>query len=219
MSRWLYEIGIRCYGTALHGIAPFHKKARKWVDGRKGVFKHVKEVRDTFTLAPAHFHCASLGEYEQALPIIECYHQKHPKRPISISFFSPSGFEHAKLPDWVSLVFYLPLDLKKNARKLTDTLNPHFFAGIKYEVWPNIIGCFKAQGTPCFLLCGNFRTDHIYFKPRGQFLLETLKQFEAISVQNSSSKKLLAKYNIPANNFGKNVPPYKITWKNCQKKS
>ena len=41
-------------------------------------------------------HAASLGEFEQGLPIIERLKSEYPSHKILVSFFSPSGYEVKK---------------------------------------------------------------------------------------------------------------------------
>ena len=42
------------------------------------------------------FHAASLGEFEQGRPVIEAIKERHPQCKVSLTFFSPSGYEIRK---------------------------------------------------------------------------------------------------------------------------
>ena len=72
------------------------------------------------------FHAASLGEFEQARPIIVELKKTHdPEYKIFVTFFSPSGYEIRKKYDLADVVCYLPLDSKANARKFIEVVNPN----------------------------------------------------------------------------------------------
>lgn len=161
-----------------------------FVEGRKHVFEELQK-----NISPEDkifwIHAASLGEYEQAVPIIEALKKEYPTYKILLSFFSPSGYEvkkHNKLADWT---IYLPLDTRSNARKFVKYAHPDMALFIKYEVWPNYLSELKKHQIPALLISGNFRKDQIYFKSQGNFMKYALHQFDHLFVQNKSSLELL----------------------------
>ena len=99
-------------------------------------------------------HCASLGEYEQAAPIIDAFREQAPHRPILLTFFSPSGREG--VPDAsVDHVDYLPFDTPgmRPVRPLApagDTLL------VKYELWPHHLRALRQGGTRVHLVAARF---------------------------------------------------------------
>ena len=85
------------------------------------------------------FHCASLGEFEQARNLIETIKERHSDCQILLSFFSPSGYEIRKNYKYADCVVYLPFDTPENARKFVKAANPSMVFFIKYEFWWNYI--------------------------------------------------------------------------------
>ena len=68
--RLFYTIGIFFYRVAIAIAALFQKKAKMWQQGRKGEFARLSAAF-AGQPRPVWVHSASLGEYEQARPLIE----------------------------------------------------------------------------------------------------------------------------------------------------
>ena len=113
-----YNIVVLFAGFLLKIIAFFIPKIKLFVDGRKGVFD-ILSSKIKPTDKTIWFHAASLGEYEQGLPVIEKIKVKYPTHKIVISFFSPSGFEVRKNNKIADATVYLPLDSRANAKNLS----------------------------------------------------------------------------------------------------
>ena len=112
--RTLYNLGIHLYNLLMHIAALFNPKAKLWVEGRKGIFKRIKnEVNPGYIV---WIHAASVGEFEQARPLIERIRQDYPNKKILLTFFSPSGYELRKNYDLVDYVYYLPIDTNPPGR-------------------------------------------------------------------------------------------------------
>ncbi len=113
---FLYNILTIIAGSALNIVALFSPKIRLFVDGRKTVFDTLNEK-----IKPGDktiwFHAASLGEYEQGLPVMEKVRAMHPDHKIVLTFFSPSGYEVRKNAATADVIVYLPMDTKANAKK------------------------------------------------------------------------------------------------------
>lgn len=137
------------------------------------------------------FHAASLGEYEQAVPVINALKTAKPNYKIAVSFFSPSGYEVKKKDSKLDIVTYLPLDTRKNANEFLNILNPEIAFIIKYEVWPNLMDALFDKTIKTYLISGLFRREQLYFRPMGRFMAEALAKFEHIFVQNENSLQLL----------------------------
>jgi len=183
-------MGIRIYGLMAWVISLWNPKAKRWVQGRKGWFE---ELAAKF--APGDrvtwFHCASLGEFEQGRPIIEASRKRFPDTKILLTFFSPSGYEKRKHFEGADHVMYLPLDTRKNARRMLGVLELERVFFIKYEFWYHFLGTLKQQGIPTYLASGNFRPDQVFFKGYGGWYRKFLSCFSHIFVQNERSLALL----------------------------
>jgi 3-deoxy-D-manno-octulosonic-acid transferase len=137
------------------------------------------------------FHAASLGEYEQGLPVIKKIKVQYPNHKIVVTFFSPSGYEVRKNNTVADATVYLPLDTKSNAKKFIKTINPELVFFIKYEYWPNYLNELKKLQIKTYLISGIFREKQAFFKWYGRFYRNALKTFDYFFVQNESSKNLI----------------------------
>lgn len=192
-----YSTGIYLASFFIKLIALFNPKLKKGVVGRKETFNKLKnEIKPsdkTFW-----FHCASLGEYEQGLPVFEGLKLKYPNYKVVISFFSPSGYEVRKNTKIADLVVYLPLDTRRNARRFLDLLNPNCIVFVKYEIWPNLLLEIKKRNLKCILISAVFRKDQRFFKWYGRLTKSALFAFNHIFTQDENSKKLLSKIGLNA---------------------
>ncbi len=161
-----------------------------FVNGRKAVFSYLKEnISDKDEII--WLHAASLGEFEQGVPVLEALKKEFPAYKILVTFFSPSGYEVKKNNPLADFTTYLPLDTKANAKKFIELVNPKLAIFVKYEVWPNYLKYLKENKSPSLLISGNFRKDQVFFKSQGNFMKNVLKSFDHLFVQNQSSKELL----------------------------
>lgn len=190
-----YQIGANSYAMAVRIASIWNPKAKQWVRGRKESPEKLKKFKSD---KPVHwFHCASLGEFEQARPLIEKL-KANKDLAIAISFFSPSGYDIRKNYELSDLVFYLPEDSLANAKFLFNELNPVAVYFIKYEFWGNYIEEAHLRKVPIYSIAAVFRPDQIFFKWYGGYMRKLLHQFTKIFVQNEDSATLLASYNIKA---------------------
>ena len=204
--KFLYSIGVWLYTAAVNIAALWNPKAKRWVVGRRESLQKLEKfshrpfrlpsMTDTGkAVEPIHpplywFHCASLGEFEQGRPLIEALKARSDCQ-IAVSFFSPSGYEIRKNYELADLIFYLPVDSKKNAKKVFESLNPTAVFFIKYEFWANYIFEAKSREIPFYSISAVFRKNQIFFKWYGGYMRSVLKACTTIFVQNDTSKKLL----------------------------
>lgn len=186
----LYNFLIKTVKTILPVASPFSQKIAHFTEGRKDTFKILKN-KITEEDKVIWFHAASLGEFEQGLPIIEMLKKKYPACKILVSFFSPSGYEVKKNSPVADAVVYLPLDTPQNVRLFLQAAHPDLAVFIKYEFWPNYLKELKEQRIRTILVSGGFRKDQVFFKKRGAWMKKSLETFEHFFVQNENSKELL----------------------------
>lgn len=191
---FLYNIGIHLYGFILFLVSFFNPKAKLWINGRKDFFNKLPEINSNNLY---WFHCASLGEYDQAIPVINAFKEKDPSIFILVTFFSPSGYEHYKKRNCkIDYACYLPLDTKRNAFLFIKHFNPSNIFFVKYEFWANYIFEAKKNNIKLFSISSIFRKDQNYFKKGATFFPSILKQFDYFFVQNASSLELLKSISI-----------------------
>ncbi len=173
-------------------VAIFNAKMKLFVNGRKSVFTTLQSKIQASDKV-IWFHAASLGEYEQGLPVMEAIKEKYPNHKIVVSFFSPSGYEVRKNNTIADATVYLPMDTKANAKKFVQLVHLEMVFFIKYEFWPNYLNELKKQNIPTYLISGIFRKNQAFFKWYGGFYRKALTTFNHFFVQNDASKLLVQK--------------------------
>ena len=168
-----------------------HKKARLWIDGRRDLFRRMRETIDPEARI-IWIHVASLGEFEQGRPIIENLRRTHPEYKILLTFFSPSGYEIRKDYKGADYLFYLPLDTSRNARRFLDIAHPEIAIFVKYEYWLNLLRELRRRKVRTYIVSAIFRRNSIFFRPYGGWWRQALETFDVLFVQNEESKELLA---------------------------
>lgn len=179
---WLYTLGIRV--AALFG----HKNAALMVKG----WREFGAVGCADGSKLAWFHAASLGEFEQARPVLEAFRERHPEYKVLVTFFSPSGYEVRKNYAQADFIRYLPMDTPRNVRRMLDTYRPDIVFFVKYEFWFNYLGELRRRGIPTYIFSAIFRPDQYFFKWYGGWFRKQLKVcFTHLFVQNEESLRLL----------------------------
>ncbi len=196
--RFLYNTVIGIYGALISFASLFNHKAGLFCKGRKGLLERIAgEISHSKPII--WFHCSSVGEFEQARPLIEWYRENRKEYSILLTFFSPSGYEMRKnypLADWI---YYLPMDTSRNARRFLDTVSPAKAIFIKYEFWYNYLSQLKKKGIETYIVSAIFRKDQVFFKPYGGLFRKMLKSFTALFVQDDLSLQLLKEIGITSN--------------------
>lgn len=187
---FIYNFILLFASQILKILALFSPKMKLFVDGRKTVFETLADKIQTSDKT-IWFHAASLGEYEQGLPVMEAIKQHYPNHKIILTFFSPSGYEVRKNNTLADVTVYLPLDTISNAKQFVQLVHPEMVFFIKYEYWPNYLKELKNQNIKTYLISGIFREKQLFFKWYGGFYRKALHTFDYFFVQNESSKTLL----------------------------
>ena len=134
-------------------ISLFKQKIRKGIRGRKRIFEEL--ILNKISLNQSKkiiwFHSSSLGEFEQAKPIIEKL-KKETDSIIVVSFFSPSGYENSKKYPYADIITYLPFDSQRQAKRFVEVLSPNLAVFMRYDIWPNHIWTLKKKNIPCLLV-------------------------------------------------------------------
>jgi 3-deoxy-D-manno-octulosonic-acid transferase len=189
----VYQFAIFLAAIFLPLIALFSKKIKLFVAGRKETFFKLSALKNEKTI---WFHAASLGEFEQARPIIEALKKQYKHYKILVTFFSPSGYEVRKNYNLADVVCYLPLDSKANAQKFIQEVKPVIAIFIKYEFWPNLLNELKKKEIKTLLVAGILRKNQLFFKSYGGFMKKSLAAFHHFFVQDDTSKELLSSINF-----------------------
>lgn len=185
--RGLYTLSVRTYAAAVKTAAFFgNTKARLWTEGRK-TFPAGETSQEPWVW----FHAASLGEFEQGRPLIEAIKASYPHIKISLTFFSPSGYEIRKNYPLADEVFYMPIDTPRNARQWIQ--RHHFIAAffIKYEFWFNTMKELHDRHIPLFYISLILRPNQYFFHGYGRWFRKQLGHVTHFFVQDQVTQQLL----------------------------
>lgn len=167
-------------------------KASLWLKGRRGLFNKLTASLQKNKQPVIWMHCASLGEFEQGLPVLESIRKQYPNYIVLLTFFSPSGFETRKNYKGADHIFYLPMDTPSHANRFFDIVQPSLVVFVKYEFWYYYLQVAGKRNIPTILISGIFREDQPFFQWYGIVHKKMLTFFSKIFVQTGASAKLLS---------------------------
>ena len=188
----VYNFLIAFFEQLLSFFSLFSEKIKKFLKPRSESFSILNEKTKHFKNY-IWVHVASLGEYEQALPVIKEIKKSFVDYKIVLSFFSNSGFDIIKDKSICDLTILLPLDTTKNAKNFIDLVNPKMVLFVKYEFWPNYLNYLNKKNIPTYLIMGVFRNNHWFFKYYGKWFKKRLKAFSHFFVIDENSMNILSK--------------------------
>jgi 3-deoxy-D-manno-octulosonic-acid transferase len=146
---------------AFHLLGLFDKKAARGIRGRKGLLDRLQE--QVTHLKPGSkriwFHSSSMGEFEQAKPIIAELKKRRPDVEIIATFFSPSGYEHSRTYKLANITAYIPFDSKANARRFIELVRPTAAVIVRYDIWPNHLWALRSAGVSTFIANATLRRN------------------------------------------------------------
>ncbi|WP_026999180.1 3-deoxy-D-manno-octulosonic acid transferase [Eisenibacter elegans] len=198
MILFLYNCLIRLYRLAISLVAVVNPKAKRWIDGRKD---WATRLELAIAAADPHkpwvwLHAASLGEFEQARPVIEAWRATHPNHQLLLTFFSPSGYEVQKNYALAEVVCYMPIDTASNARRFLDIAKPIAVFFVKYELWYHHLAAVQKRQIPLILFSATFRPDQWLFDWRGRWFAHILHNFDYLFVQDDASRQCLLRAGV-----------------------
>jgi 3-deoxy-D-manno-octulosonic-acid transferase len=192
MSSLIYDISLFSYHSGIRVASLFNEKAKLWVEGRRNWRELLTEKAKKLPVKGKQiwFHVSSLGEFEQARPVMEAL-KKEGAGNIILSFYSPSGYENAKAWKGADIITYLPEDNAKNAQDFLDIIKPDLAVFVKYDLWYHYLNQAQKKAIPCLLISARFYKDQIYFKSWGSWYKKMLFKLKEILVQDEASFALL----------------------------
>ena len=189
---FIYSLFISIFNISIKLNSLFNEKTKKIVLGRKKTINYIKNnIEDQKVI---WIHVASVGEFEQAKPIIDSLKRKYENK-ILVSYFSSSTESAVSNYKNVDFHFYMLSDKEDQMKLLFDLLNPKIIIIIKYEFWRNLILQAKLNSIPIVSVSSVFRKNQVYFYPI-KFFKNILKNISLFLVQDENSKELLKKNKI-----------------------
>ncbi len=159
----------------MRAAASFNPKIKRGIEGRKRMFE--KLIIDVHGLDRRKrliwFHSSSLGEFEQAKPIIEHLHSLGIYN-ILVTFFSPSGYENSKNYAYADIISYLPFDKTRLIKRFLSFVKPSLIVFMRYDVWPNLLFQLRKKDVPAFLVDATLRDNLVNSFPPVKNFYRTL---------------------------------------------
>ncbi len=173
--KFLYNISIFHLELAFKVLSWFNDKIKRGLEGRKQSLEIVKsKIKNEDSVL--WMHAASLGEYEQGLPVLEKLKGKYPNHKVLITFFSPSGYENVVKKNKEDILCYLPFDKKSTISEFVKAVNPEIFFTVKYDFWYHLLDELKKINAKVFVISALFYENQVYFKPQGKWFVNELKK-------------------------------------------
>jgi 3-deoxy-D-manno-octulosonic-acid transferase len=172
-----YNFGWGLYQFAITTLAIFgHEKSKAWVLGRQNWRNRIPFERLDRLRPVIWVHASSLGEFEQARPIMEGIKEGRPDMQILLTFFSYSGYRARGNYAGADLTCYLPADSPENANDFIMRIRPSLALFTKYDLWPHMLKALYAAEIPVVLFSAHPRKNSPWFRAPGKFLYGPLFQ-------------------------------------------
>ncbi len=189
--KFLYNIFIKSFYVLLPILGVFFKRLKIFYQDRKHTSAELDSFLQQNQKPVIWIHVASLGEYEQVVPVLQKLKSMYSNYTYLISFFSDSGYRHKKNKSVADFETYIPLDTPKQAKYFVNRLNPKLAIFVKYDIWPNFLLELQHKNIKTFLIAARFRPEQIYFKYYGGFFRKAVTSFAHIFTQDQASGHLL----------------------------
>ncbi|KUG10103.1 3-deoxy-D-manno-octulosonic acid transferase [Elizabethkingia sp. HvH-WGS333] len=173
---FLYDISISLMAFGMKIASLFNEKVKKGVVGRRDSLNNVQQAfaKDDKVI---WMHAASLGEYEQGLPVLERLKTKYPDYKILVSFFSPSGYENVvKKKHIADAICYLPFDKKNTIQQFVNSFRTALFFTVKYDFWYRLLEVLNQKNIPVYVVSALFYEKQKFFTSGGRFFVEQLRK-------------------------------------------
>lgn len=172
----LYNIFISLLAFGMRVFSFFNAKTKKGVEGRK---ESLHKVQTAFSKTDKviWMHAASLGEYEQGLPVLEKLKERLPDHKILVTFFSPSGYENViKKKHIADVICYLPFDKKAVVRQFISQFDVKLFFTVKYDYWYNLLAELKSRNVKIYVISALFYENQSFFTSYGKWFVKQLQK-------------------------------------------
>ncbi len=203
IAQWIYNVIILPFLLlSFYTFSLFHDKIRRGIRGRRN-WPHQLEnaLGASGKSAPTVLiHAASMGEYEQARPVIREIRRILPHVRIVASVFSPSAFEHIQNRNEVDALTYLPIDTRRQMRRFLRMLNPAALLIVRYELWPNFIWEAARRGTFIALIDASVQAGSLRAKwPVNRFYRALFRRVhQVLAISEEAARRLRRLVDDPA---------------------
>ncbi|MCX6168976.1 MAG: 3-deoxy-D-manno-octulosonic acid transferase [Ignavibacteriales bacterium] len=148
----------------------FNAKIKTGVTGREKLFENL--IIDLAGIdrqkKMVWVHSSSMGEFEQAKPIIERL-RKEKDVNVLITFFSPSGYTNNLKYPLADVIAYFPYDTPIATSRFLNLVRPNIAIFMRYDIWPNMIWQLEKKKIPSFIVDATMRSK----TPRKWFIVNS----------------------------------------------
>lgn len=202
-SVWFYIynlIALPLLKAIIYFLSLFDKKVQEGIKGRHRLYEEL--IINLSGLDRNKkliwFHSSSMGEFEQAKPIIEQI-KRNLDINIVVTFFSPSGYKNSLKYPHADIISYLPFDSFGNAKRFVALVRPSAVIFMRYDFWPNLIWVLNRYHISTFIVDATMKTKSMRKWPFvKQFHSALFKHFQKILTISEKDRKSFSDFNIPA---------------------
>ncbi|MDZ7385054.1 MAG: hypothetical protein ONB07_02940 [candidate division KSB1 bacterium] len=129
-------------------------KVRRAVVGRRNLFVELpQKLAALDPHAPRLWiHACSMGEFEQARPVVAAVRERLKPVAVVLSVTSPSVYGHIDHKQEADVVTYLPVDGPLAARRFVRLVRPDVALVVRHDIWPNHLGQLQRYRVPSLLI-------------------------------------------------------------------
>ncbi|MGZ3717803.1 MAG: 3-deoxy-D-manno-octulosonic acid transferase, partial [Bdellovibrionota bacterium] len=135
----------------LDHLAKHSAKFREVLSVRQGLLERWRAAAPNLGENRIWIHVSSVGELEQARPVIERLSAGE-RHSIVLTYFSSSVPKLVKDWGFVRHADYLPLDTAEAMRELMGLIRPRALVLNRYDLWPNHVLAARELGVPVILI-------------------------------------------------------------------
>lgn len=200
-SIWFYFyniIPLPLLKLVIYLASPFDKKIREGIRGRKRLYEDL--IINLSGLDRSKnliwFHSSSMGEFEQAKPIIEQI-KRNVEINVLVTFFSPSGYKNSLKYPHADVISYLPFDDVGKSKRFISLVRPSAVIFMRYDFWPNVLWILNQLKIPTFIVDATMKVDSRRKWPIAkQFHDSLFKNFLRILTISEKDKESFKDFNI-----------------------
>ena len=140
--------------TGFRILSLFNPKIAEGFKGRKNISEEIRkwDFKDGKRVI---IHSSSLGEYQQAIPIMN--ELRNHGYNVIVTFFSPSGYRNSGIPHPDVKKSYLPFDSYGGVNDFIETIKPDMLILMRYDLWFNFLYSAGKHGAK--IIIANARYD------------------------------------------------------------
>ena len=156
------------------------------------------------------FHVASLGELEQAIPVMQAFRRLKPDTPWLLTVYSPSAWNPLQAKGVASIVegwregdllAVLPDDRPWIWGKWFDAVHIQGLALAKYDLWPNLVAACRSKGVPVHAFAVAPSSNAPQSAQARPSTPELWRRLTSISVQDGAAKDAFARIGLTEHVF------------------